>query len=923
MRINHSAIFLCLFSLSAQASSWNFLNKADLKFTNPTTNFLSTYEVASTPQTDFNAELLSAPKIESEGYKPILLPMPNGKIKSFLIQEINIMEPELAARYNKIHAYRGYAADNAAEYIRLEITYTGITAMIVGPEGSIFIEPYNAALPNVFLVYNKKNLRPKGSKFCETETAINSTIYAKNAAAIPSGAQLRTYRLALAATAEYTAARGGSKATALSSMVISTNRVSGIYETELAIRFVLVNNTDRLIYTNMLTDPYTNDVGAVMLQENQDNCTSVIGTANFDIGHVFSTGGGGVANLGCVCSAGNKAKGVTGSPSPTGDAFDVDFVAHEIGHQFGANHTFNSETSGCGAANRNAETAYEPGSGISIMGYAGLCGADDLADNSIPYFHTASFDEIMIFTTTGGGAACAANANTGNTAPVVNAGANFTIPANTPFVLTGSATDAAQDSNLSYSWEEFDLGPAGTVNGSTGNAPIMRNFVPDTSASRHFPKLSALATGTPIYGEKLPTAARIMNFRLVTRDNRPMAGGVNYDDMQLNVVAAPGGFNVTSQNSATNWVANTSQTITWSLANTNIAPVNCALVDIYLSIDGGLSFNTLIKANEANDGTATITVPEVQTTKGRIMVKAVGNVFFDINNANIDIKAPNYTIAVSPTSSLLCGQDSVVYQISMSPINGFNETVTLTTETLPSGMNALFSQNNVTLPANLTLTLSGIKTQSEGTLLIDLNTKSASTSLKVNVLEINNVKGSLGGTAKLSPANNATLVKQMPKLVWKVLKNAASYNVNLSTDVDFSVIIEKADNFVDTVFIVNTNLSLNKTYFWKVTANNDCGQSKVIDAFQFTTTDGLAVKNTQANGKTYPNPTASDWNITAEAPMNITVTDALGRVVYKQDNIQKSHTINARILADGIYYAMGYSEGNTLVYKQKLVKTAE
>ncbi len=381
-----------------------------------------------------------------------------------------------------------------------------------------------------------------------------------------------------------------------------------------------------------------------MLGQNQTNLDSVIGSANYDIGHVFSTGGGGVASLGVPCRVTSKARGVTGLSNPIGDPFYVDYVAHEMGHQWGANHTFNTSTSGC-VSQRSASTAYEPGSGSTIMAYAGICSPHNIQNYSDDYFHGVSLDEIIAYSTLGSGNSCAAVTATGNTPPTVEAGPSYTIPGSTPFVLTGAATDPNGD-DLTYCWEQFDLGPAGHPNSPSGNAPIFRSFDPVTSPTRSFPTNSDLVNNTQSLGEILPTSDRTLHFRLTVRDNRPNGGGVADDSTTVEVEAGAGPFLVTAPNTAVTWNGSGPHTVTWDVAGTDVAPVSCVAVDILLSIDGGLTFDGVVVQGVANDGSVDVYPATPDTTTARIKVVCSDNIFFDISNVNFSILGAGGTIFV-------------------------------------------------------------------------------------------------------------------------------------------------------------------------------------------------------------------------------------------------------------------------------------
>ncbi|TAH42252.1 MAG: hypothetical protein EYC69_06375 [Bacteroidetes bacterium] len=668
------------------------------------------------------SELLKAPmefSTDADLKKIIIdLPMPDGSSESFSILESPVMHQDLTAQYPDIRTFSGQSIRNPAMTAKLDITEWGFHSMVMSPNGWFFIEPFSQGNVDDYICYNKKDSRKRSSFECffqEDESESIYTIPGNGTQLRTSGSQLKTYRLALACTGEYTAFHGGTVSGALSAMVTSVNRVNGVYQLEVAVRLTLIANTNLLIYTNSGTDPYTNNSGSTMLSENISNINSVIGSGNYDIGHVFSTGGGGVAYLGSVCG-GSKAGGVTGSASPVGDNFDIDYVAHEMGHQFGGNHTFNSVTGSC-SGNRTSTTAYEPGSGTTIMAYAGICGVDDIQPHSDPIFHSKSYDQIQTFITTGNGNSCDVQTSTGNNPPTVNAGSNYTIPYLTSFILTGSATDPDSDP-LTYLWEEYDTGPSGTPNSPSGNAPIFRVFTPTTNPSRTFPRIEDIVRNQQTLGEILPSYARTLNFKFTARDNRLNGGGVgnNNTDVVLTVINTGSAFAVTSPNTNLSWTGLTSQTVTWNVSSTNIAPISCANVNILLSVDSGYTFPYTLIANTANDGTELVSIPNIPGNKNRIKVESVGNVFFDMSNVNFTIVAGSgvlTNISTNPlVSNSLCAGATVTVGFSANgiPNSGNNYIAQLSNSagTFVSGVTNIGSLLNTTVSSGtITATIPG------------------------------------------------------------------------------------------------------------------------------------------------------------------------------------------------------------------------
>ncbi len=592
--------------------------------------------------------------------------MPDGTLKKFRVVESPVMAPELCAAYPMIKTFNVMGIDLPGTYGKLDFTMWGFHAMLRGLAGDIYIDPFCRFNNEDYNVYYRNDYQKDQSKILpeigiiDNRTPEQRAILNSTQAMVCVGPNLRTYRTAIACTGEYAVAATGlvspTVAQTLACIVTTLNRVDGVYETDLAVKMVLVPTETLVVFTNASTDPFAgNNSAGTLINESQTVIDNNIGNSNYDNGHTFSTGGGGLSTLGGICQTGQKASSITGSPQPTGDGYDIDYVAHEMGHNFGGNHTFNSKTSNCGGGNRNGSTAVEPGSGITVMAYAGICGADDDSAHSIAYFHTISYDEIVAYTNSSFGNSCPVTTASGNSAPVVTGSANYVVPKSTPFILTGSATDPNNDP-LTYSWEETSVGAGTGAAWNAGAKPYFRNYNPVSIPSRMFPKLSVVQSGTytTTIGEFLPNTQQTLSFRLVVRDNKMGGGGVCYAANTVTVSSVAGPLTVTYPNTTgITWASASAQTVTWAVNGTAGAPINCANVNLLISYNSGSTWMMLMP-NIANSGTQLITAPTVTATIAtcRIKVEAVGNIFFDISDKNFTITAASSGIATSSNNTI-------------------------------------------------------------------------------------------------------------------------------------------------------------------------------------------------------------------------------------------------------------------------------
>ena len=706
-----TVVFVSGLPMSAQLSFWSLASAEDRGVAPAVeVSTFDAYDLDLARLEAWLAEVPHAAAFEARTSEAVLaLPLPNGRVERFRVVNSPIMAPELAARFPDIQVFAGQGVDTPEATVRFDLTPQGFHAMVMGVGETVFIDPHTPGDREHVIVYTRAKFYASTSKRAEGCMALELPQLSKKvkptvsqahpagkevqtmglkpisaANRVDNGAQLRTYRLALACTGEYASFHGGNVGSVLAAMNTSMVRVNGIFERDACLTMEIVANNDQLIFLNGATDPYSNGSGGAMLGQNINTCNSVIGSANYDIGHVFSTGGGGVAYLQSPCG-GNKAGGVTGQGAPIGDPFDVDYVAHEMGHQYGGNHTQNN------SCNRASSAAFEPGSASTIMGYAGIC-SPNLQSNSDDHFHNHSINEMIAFTVNGNGNTCASITNTGNGVPTVDAGADgLVVPVSTPLELTATGSDPDGDA-VTYNWEEYDLGPA-TASGDnnltnpSGSQPIFRSFSSTTSPIRTLPRAQDLVNNSTTIGEHLPTYSRQLNFKCSIRDNRAGGGGFSDDLKTMSVTDNAGPFLVQSPNGGGTLVGNTNLEVTWDVAGTDGNGVDCSSVDIFLSTDGGYTFPTLLVAGTPNDGSATVLLPNVSTGQARIKVKGSNHVFFDISNNNFGIIPGadiDHDLAISNVAGLNPGAcESVlapvvtVFNLGLQPASSFNLSLTV------------------------------------------------------------------------------------------------------------------------------------------------------------------------------------------------------------------------------------------------------
>lgn len=614
----------------------------------------------------------------------IELPMADGSNQRFYIVEMNVLAKESAAEHPEIRTYDLQSIDGK---ISGRATYSplGFNVLFLTPTGRQYISPFsNSDAINHAAYYLKDYYWPDGNPVkCGVDGIGDEPAPSyKTTTQLGACAQTITYTIAIAATGEFTT-WAGSQSNAIASITTTISNISLLYSKEVHISFSLVTNNS-IVFTSAATDPYATVSFPTVTELNTNHTTlnTNVGTANYNLGLVFNDGwNGGLAYTPAVCDASVKGGGAAGiSGNPAGPVMEG-VVAHEMAHMFSAKHTMSSGTDVACAANVNLPTAYEPGGGSTIMAYAGsVCSGLAYQNNTDFYFHYNSVAAILSYAF--GAVSCGTTSSASNNPPVLTVPAtSYTIPHSTPFELTATATDPNASNVLTYSFEQYDLAPTymtAPPSSTATSGPIFRSRPPTTSNTRILPPLADILANTTNPWEVLTSVTRTVNFKVLARDNA-QPGCLAEENIAVNVNAGAGPFAITSQNSAANFTANgtNTMTVTWNVANTTAAPVSSSNVNILFSTDNGQTFPYTLASNTANDGTENVIVPNLNTTNGRIKVKGGNNIFFDINNAKVTVTSSCTAngSTFSPSTNVIAVEGNAALNLSLSPNYGTTMTI--------------------------------------------------------------------------------------------------------------------------------------------------------------------------------------------------------------------------------------------------------
>lgn len=791
----------------------------------------------------------SASLINSKNHllEVIELPNENGQFENFSLQPAGVLSPAMARKYPNIQTYTGMSRQRKGVSARITLTPKGVSAWIRNAEGkSYFIQPEKNGQ---HLTYQRQQNDFAGTFQCKTELETNfvrqkpkkqENIFQKR-----NFGTLKTFRIAIAATGEYTAywgddddSNGTNQEDALAATVATLNRINEVFETDLGVHLQLVTGAD-LMQLNAATDSFTGNYN----QEAQAFFTEVVGEANYDLGHLLgysSDADGNSGCIGCVCVDNQKGQGYTVHPfvSPYGtyknDYFDLDFVAHELGHQFGAYHTYSH-------IDEQVGSSVEPGSGTTIMGYAGLVGEDNVQFHGDPYFHFKSIETIRQIVEA---SSCATIASVDNTAPQIIPNSDYTLPIGTAYRLNAQALDSEQDT-LFYTWEQLDSGNirSSDFGPQNRNGALARSLPPSVNPTRVLPNWNRILDGeltevNPTVGsdwETVPMVGRVITWGLTVRDHQAESTGqgalLSQDIMELDIAEAAGPFRLLSQADTEEWKSGNPVWIRWDVANTHKAPVNTQSVTIQLSVDGQDDFTTTLLESTPNDGEALIVVPNgLVSSQARIQVAPVDNIYFAINSEPIKLVAQGHDLALDAYEAVICQLGTVRTNYSLSYEGGSTQ---LSFLSLPEGITGSFSSPSISesqASGELTLEISAAASSGRKEIIIQARSGNVRSEFSFYVDVFAN---ELEKPIPVFPTDMAADVSPAVALEWESNPEARSYSIQWNDTSDFSQSFHEIQTMEASVS--DLGLSPLTNYYWRVRSENACGESDFSAVQSFTT----------------------------------------------------------------------------------------
>ena len=775
----------------------------------------------------------------------VRFPDVSGNFRTYRVRERSVMSAGLQANFPGIRSYVGLSAEGGASRIRFSLSHKGLQGMIVDPATSVtrYLEP-SAEGTDTYLFFSREDVEPSldGWK-CKTDARTGKSLPPVTGSLLIDDQQLRTYRLAVATTGEYTQYHGGTVSDALAAINATLTRVNEVFERDLAIRLTLIAQTTGVIYTDPDTDPF----GGNLSSEVQSVLDREIGPAAYDIGHLFHQAGenGNAGFIGSVCVDGRKGSAFASTPTPEGDRFDLDFVAHEMGHQFGANHTWSFQTESTGVQ-------AEPGSGSTIMGYAGITQENDVQSAGDDYFHFYSILQIGHYVA---GTSCAVETPLENSPPRINSLQDYVIPRGTAFVLEGNATDPDEGDLLTFCWEQIDDGvvPRSAFGPDNPAGANFRSRRPVAGPDRYMPLLSRVASGNltqtdPATGSAWETVAAVerdLNFALTVRDNAEGGGQLSADRLKVRVEEQAGPFEVISQAQPESYEAGSVQTILWDPAGTDKAPINTQLVDVYLSTDGGLTFPSLIAEDLPNTGTARVQLPRAPTPFGRFMVRASDNIFFAVNASDFNVEERPFLLYFDALNAEVCQSETATLDFTYQTFGGFEQPVALAIEGVPPGLSASLSASTVQVDGSrIRITFSSADAVPPGTYQMEVTGTDGTDTARVPV-SLRVAPDGIQAPVLVFPEDASTDVNLIPELRWSGNAGDIAYDLELATDAGFTDLIQ-ARRIYNNRYTPGP-LEDESTYYWRVRAVNACGVGAFGVPFRFSTISSEC-KTVEASG---------------------------------------------------------------------------